>query len=142
MTHRSQALCLLVIALLPVLPALAQSSDYGPELKSFLELMRHEEDELEFQIKHNEISRRDYIRSKDQLLIHRQKVVELLKRSGGDEVPEIHVLPISELEQLIEGGVDIIKTAKPGDIIKDKWKYLGSTRRSEVFYIFERVTPR
>ena len=30
-----------------------QSNVYGPEVRSFLELMRHEEDELEYLIKHN-----------------------------------------------------------------------------------------
>ena len=120
----------------------AQSNGYGPEVKSFLDLMRHEEDELEFQITHNEISRVEYTRSKSRIAIHRQTVLDLVKESGTDYVPELHVAAASELDQLIEDGTILIKGIKPGDVIKVKWRYLGSVRRGETFYIFERLTVK
>src|SRR6266446_7267832 len=114
-----------------------QSEDYGPEVRSFLDLMRHEEDELEFQIKHNEISRREYLRSKAQIAIHRQTVLDLVKETGQDYVPELHVVAASELDQLIEDGTSAIKGIKRGGIIAKKWRYIGSVHRVETFYIFE-----
>jgi hypothetical protein len=119
-----------------------QSDDYGPEVKSFLDLMRHEEDELEFQIKHNEITRREYLRSKTQIAIHRQTVLDLVKASGKDYVPELHVVAASELDQLIEDGTKAMKGVKRGDVIREKWRYLGSVHKGETFYIFERLTSR
>lgn len=119
-----------------------RSNGYGPEVRSFLEWMRHEEEELEFQIKHNEISRREYIRSKTQLAIHRQTVLDLVRESGRDKVPELHVVATSELDQLIEDGTSAIKNIERGDIIKNKWRYLGSVHRGEIFYIFERLTVK
>lgn len=119
-----------------------QSDDYGPEVKSFLDLMRHEEDELEFQIKHSEISRREYLRAKTQILIHRQTVLDLVKASGKDYVPELHVVAAPELDQLIEDGTIAIRGVKRGDVIRDKWRYLGSVHKGETFYIFERVQSR
>jgi hypothetical protein len=120
----------------------AQSDDYGPEVRSFLDLMRHEEDELEFQIRHNEITRRDYLRSKSQIVIHRQTVLDLVKASGKDYVPELHVVAAAELDQLIEDGTLAIKGVKKGDVIRDKWRYIGSVHKGEIFYIFERLTGR
>lgn len=119
-----------------------QSNGYGPEVKSFLDLMRHEEDELEFQIRHNEISRREYVRSKTQIAIHRQTVLDLVKETGKDYVPELHVVATSELDQLIEDGTRLMKGIKRGDMIGNKWRYLGSVHRGETFYIFERLTVR
>jgi len=119
-----------------------QSGGYGPEVKSFLELMRHEDDELEFQIKHNEISRRDYIRSKTQIAIHRQTVLDLVKETGKDFVPEIHVVAAPQLDQLIEHGTKAVKGIKRGDIISDKWRYMGTVHRGETFYIFERLSVK
>jgi hypothetical protein len=119
-----------------------QSSEYGPEVRSFLDLMRHEEDELEFQIKHNEISRREYIRSKTQIVIHRQTVLDLVKETGKDLVPELHVVAAPELDQWIEGGTRAIKGLKRGDLIENKWRYLGSVQRGETFYILERLTVK
>lgn len=120
----------------------AQSNEYGPEVRSFLDLMRHEDDELEFQIKHNEISRREYLRSKTQIAIHRQTVLDLVKGTGKDYVPEVHVVAAVELDQLIEDGTRVIKGIKRGDVIRDKWRYLGSVHKGETFYIFERLTSR
>ena len=122
-----------------VTPAQNESASYGPELRSFLELMRHEDDELEFQIKHNEITRKEYIRAKSCIAIHRQTVVNLVRASGQDSVPEIHVVAAAELDQLIENGTSAVKGLKRGEVIKGKWKYLGSLTRGEVFYIFERL---
>jgi hypothetical protein len=101
--------------------------------------MRHEDDELEFQIRHNEISRREYVRSKTQIAIHRQTVLDLVKETGKDYVPELHVVAAVELDQLIEDGTSAIKGLKRGDVIRNKWRYLGSVHKTEVFYIFERL---
>jgi len=119
-----------------------QSTVYGPEVKSFLELMRHEDDELEFQIKHNEISRRDYVRSKTQIAIHRQTVLDLVKETGKDYVPEIHVVAAPQLDQLIEDGTKAVKGLKRGETIAEKWRYMGSVHRGELFYIFERLSVK
>ena len=120
----------------------SQSTGYGPEVRSFLDLMRHEEDELEFQIKHNEISRKEYIRSKTQIAIHRQTVLDLVKETGRDHVPELHVVAAPELDQLIEDGTRAIKGLKRDDVIENKWRYRGSVQRGETFYIFERLTVK
>ncbi len=116
-----------------------QSNEHGPEVKSFLDLMRHEEDELEYQIRHNEISRRDYTRSKNRIAIHRQTILNLVKETGEDYVPELHVAAASEVDQLIENGTKALRGLKRGDVIKEKWRYLGSVTKGEVFYIFERL---
>ena len=120
----------------------AQSSGYGPEVRSFLELMRHEEDELEFQIRHNEISRREYVRSKTQISIHRQTILDLVRETGKDNVPEVHVVAVAEVDQLIEDGTRAIKGLKRGDTIENRWRYLGSVHRGETFHIFERLTAK
>ena len=116
-----------------------QSNGHGPEVKSFLDLMRHEEDELEYQIKRNEITRREYVRAKNKIAIHRQAVLNLVKETGEDYVPELHVVAASEVDQLIEDGMKALRGLKRGEMIKNKWRYLGSVTRGEVFYIFERV---
>lgn len=119
-----------------------KNSEYGPEVKSFLDLMRHEEDELEFQIKRNEISRREYMLSKTRIAIHRQTVLDLARESGQDEVPDLYVVTAPEIEQIIENGTSALKGIKRGDVIAEKWRYFGSVRRGETFYIFERLTSK
>lgn len=119
---------------------LSQDETYGPEVKSFLELCRHEEEELEFQIKHGEINRQDYMRSKNRLAIQRQMVLKRVKDTGDDVVPDLHVVTSTEISQLIDGGMKAIKGIKTGTMIANKWIYLGSANRGETYYIFERAS--
>jgi hypothetical protein len=131
----------LVCGLMLVRAAPVTNAQSGPEIKSFLDFMRHEEDELEFQISHGEITRKEYVRSKHRIAIHRQTVLSLVEETGQDYVPELHVVAAIELDQLIEDGTAAIKGIKRGDVIRQKWRYVGSEKRGEVFYIFERL-PR
>jgi hypothetical protein len=118
----------------------AQSNGYGPAVTSFLQLMRHEEGELEFQIRNNEITRKDYIRSKNRIAIHRLTVIKFVNESGKDHVPELHIVAAPEVDQLIEDGTKALKRIKRGEIIAEKWLYHGSVTRGEIFYIFERLS--
>jgi hypothetical protein len=118
-----------------------QSNAYGPEVRAFLDLMRQEEVELEFQVKHSEINRRDYLRSKSKIIILRQAVLNMVRQRGEDHVPELYVKAATEVSQLIEDGLKAIKGVKPGEAVNQKWRYVGSVIRGEVFYIFERLTP-
>ena len=119
-----------------------QSNGYGPEVKSFLDQMRHEEDELDFLFRHNQVTRQEYVRAKAEITIHRQAVLNLVKETGEDRVPELHVVAATDVDQLIEDGANVMKSVKEGEVIKDKWRYIGSVRRGEMFFIFERLTLR
>jgi len=131
---------LLLLLTLPMPSALAQQSNgYGPEVNSFLDLMRHEEEELEYQILHQEISRPHYVRAKNRIAIHRQAVLNIIQETGEDVVPELHVVTAAELDELIEQGTRALKGVKRGAIINNKWRYIGSVTRGQVFYIFERL---
>ena len=128
------------LSVMVALPArAAQETAYGPEVKSFLELMRHEDDELEFQIQHGEITRRDYVRSKNRHAIQRQAVLQIVKETGQDVVPDLYIKTAAELDQIIEGGARALRGVKRGDVIKDKWRYYGKAAKGEIFYIFERL---
>lgn len=134
-------ICSIVFCLtLPLASILAQQpNEHGPEVQSFLDLMRHEEDELEYQILHNEISRSHYMRAKNRIAIHRQAVLNIVKETGADVVPELHVVTATELDQLIEEGTRALKGVKRGDVINGKWRYIGSVTKGQLYYIFERL---
>jgi hypothetical protein len=138
-------ICLLIALMLALYAAAdaaqTKSNDYGPEVRSFLSLMEDEEKELEFQIRNNEISRKGYIRAKSKIAILRQAVLKITGETGQDLVPELHVVAATEVDQLIEDGTSLVKRARAGEVIAEKWLYRGSVTRGELFYIFERL-PR
>jgi hypothetical protein len=132
-------LLFLLLSLPSPSPLAQQPSGHGPEVNSFLDLMHHEEEELEYQLLHQEISRSQYARAKSRIAIHRQAVLNIVKETGEDVVPELHVVTAAELDELIEQGTRALKGVKRGGIINDKWRYVGSVTRGQIFYIFERI---
>lgn len=141
--HRLCFLALLLLA--QTAPGVCVASqdpapDYGPEVTAFLSLTKDEEEELEFQIRRNEISRKDYTRSKRRIAVHRQVLLDIVNKSGEDVVPELHVVAAPEVDQLIEDGTRALRGAKPGAILNEKWKLIAVVTRGELFYVFERVT--
>ncbi|HSE99244.1 MAG TPA: hypothetical protein VLD57_13325 [Blastocatellia bacterium] len=138
--------CLLLIILsaseLTTLSREVQSGDYGPEVKAYLDFLRHEEAELEFQIRNDEIPRKNYVRAKNRIAILRQKVLAIVKETGKDIVPELSVVTLSEIDQLIEDGSRLVRRAKPGTVLAEKWLYHGSVSRGEIFHVFERITKK
>ena len=120
----------------------SNSDRFGPEVTAFLELMRQEEVELDYQIKHDEISRKEYARSRNRIAILRQAVLSKARETGEDRVPELHVVVASEVDQIVDGGARALKGVKPGSLIEGKWRYLGSVTRGEIFYTFERLTEK
>lgn len=137
-----QSLLLLSLVTLSCVFVRAQESqavEYGPDVKAFLELCHHEEVELDYQIAHNEITRKDFIHSKNRISIQREMVLKRVKETGEDYVPDLHVVTATEISQLIEDGMKAVKGAKPGKVIANKWIYMGTANRTEAYYIFERV---
>lgn len=131
-------LLLLSLFCASVAPAL-QLNEYGPEVRSFLKFLRQEEEELDFQLKNKEISRREYILSRNRIAVLRRAVLDEVKRTGQDRVPDYYVVTPSEVEQLIPDGAKSLKGLKPGDLVDKKWRYVGSAFRGERFLIFERI---
>jgi len=119
-----------------------QSGDHGPAVKAFLSYLQDEEEELEFQIERNEISQKGYARAKSKIAILRQTVLDIVKETGEDRVPELHVVSASEVSQLIEDGARALRGVKPGDIVQEKWRYRGRVTRGEAFYVLERLNKR
>ncbi len=136
------SVCLVIIWRPSHIAEAAVQSDLGPNVKSFLDFLEQEQSELEFQIEHDEISRRDYTRAKNRFAIMRETVLEMVKKSGQDIVPELHIVTASEIDQVTEKGMRALRGIRVGAIIEDTWRYVGRATRGEVFYIFERLPKK
>src|SRR5215210_8980328 len=85
--------------------ALAQQKrvSYGPVVRASLSGLDEEMTELEFMIRHREISREDYERTKQRLTVRRRFIERTATRNREDRVPELQVLADDELSALASG---------------------------------------
>ena len=147
MVHRrfflnGRFLLLIILLALMALPHYSQVRRLGPEVKSFLSFLKQEEDELKFQIEHDEISREEYTLSLEKISILREIVLEFTRKTGEDRVPEYHVITEPEAEQLIPGGTEALLKTNPGELIAEKWRFIRSVTRHDKFFIIERTDQK
>jgi hypothetical protein len=112
---------------------------YGPVVNAYLTSLAEEVSELEYQLNHREISRADYQRSRQRLILLRRFVEQRAADSREDYVPELEVLSEDEFRAI---GLKVKadpKELKPGDLINGKWKLLGVERGRRPIFVIERL---
>jgi len=132
---------LTVIALSWQTPITAQQkhASYGPVVKAFLSGLDEEMTELEFMIRHREINRDDYERTKQRLTVRRQFVERTAARSREDRVPELQVLADDELGLLKPGGELNPDELQIGAQMGGRWKLVGIERIRIRFFVLEKL---
>jgi TonB family protein len=119
-----------------------QRASYGPIVTAYLTGLAEELNELDFQLKHREISRSDYDRSKQRLIILRRYIERLAAQSREDQVPELQILAEEELGMIglnakrNPGGLQV------GDLLDSEWKILGIERGRIRFFVFQRLAQQ
>lgn len=132
-----------VVALSLAAPAIAQSKrpSYGPVIKAYLTGLDEELTELEFQLRHKEITRAVYERTKQRLDVVRRYVQRVTAKSAEDRLPELQVLADDELNILnseMELKPDELQT---GDELSGRWRIVSIERQRERFFVLEKLTP-
>jgi TonB family protein len=145
----------LAIILVFVWSALAPSSNpvvaqqrraaYGPVVKAYLTGLDEELNELEYQLRQQEIGRADYARARQRLAMLRRAVERYASERREDIVPEYQVLAEDEL-----GTVGLNREYKADELIDGaeldgRWKIVevqfGGERKLTRFLVLERL-PR
>jgi TonB family protein len=112
---------------------------FGPVITAYFTNLTEELNELEYQLEHQEISRNDYTRSKQRLLLQKQYVERHAILSGEDTVPDLQILTADEVTTML--GVSDVKSQnlRVGEVLAGKWQISGIEKRGERFFILERT---
>lgn len=113
---------------------------YGPVVKAFLSGLEEEVTELEFMIRHQEVSRADYERTKQRLAILRRYVERITARSREDRVPDLRVLADDELNALKVNSELQPNELRVGEEVGGQWKLVSIERIRNRFFVLERLS--
>lgn len=143
---RFKVVITLFFVLLSVLPlhAQARKSPYGPVITAYLTGLNEELNELAFQLRQREISRADYERTRQRLLILRRLVQARARQSRADVVPELQVLQLDEFGMVGLSQPPEPERLQPGNVFDESWRLIGIEQNGKdktkpPFYIFEKV---
>lgn len=136
---RTFLLCLLLgVCACPLSAQKGPGASYGPVVSAYLINLEEELNELEFQLKHVEISQSDYSISKQRLQLQKQYVVKHVSATGEDLIPEMQILTSRELTTMLGFGESGGASLKVGELLSGKWEVVAIERRTEKFYVLSR----
>lgn len=150
-TMTSRLRCLFVFLALVGLttlarPAMAQSQpnlegeQFGPVVSAYLGYLRNEQEVVDDRVSRREISRNYYRRNSNRIRALREIAIRIARESGNDYLPELEAVAGDELGTLFERPPNM--TNLPiGKVLNNTFRFVGSVRSIEVFYIFARLDP-
>lgn len=131
---------LIFLSLLANSFVLAQGEIIHSDAEKYLEFLREEQAELDFQLKHKEISRQTYKRASIRISILKELITKYGQDSEQYKMPEYHIAIEKDLELFILDGQKKLKNAKPNQIIDKNWRFVKTITKGETFYILERLS--
>jgi TonB family protein len=118
---------------------LSQKKEFGPAVRNYLLSLDEEAKELDFQLRHREMSRTLYNKARARLQILRRFVEKLAAEREEDRVPEIEVLTADELGALGLSSKPAPESIEPGALLGERWKVLAIEGTRPQFFVFERA---
>ncbi len=137
-------IAVIAVVVLPLAePAIAQTkrASYGPVVKAYLTGLDEEVTELEFQFRHQEITRVIYERTKQRLAVRRRYVERIAAKTSEDRVPELQVLADDELSILKLGFDPNLDDIELGAELGGRWRVVSIERMRDRFFVLEKLLP-
>jgi hypothetical protein len=119
---------------------LNDDEQFGPVVRAYLGYLRNEQEVVDDRASRREISRAYYRRNSNRIRALRQIAIGIARESGNDFLPELEAVAVDELSTLFE------RPPKPGSlkvgaVLNGTFRFLGSVRSGEIFYVFARLDP-
>jgi TonB family protein len=133
---------LTVLTLAPAGAAQQTRSTIGPVVNAYLTGLAEELNELDFQLRHGEISRSTYDRVYQRLTILQRVVERLAAERREDRVPELEVVTAGEFSRLALSDKMDPATLRVGAVLNERWKLISIEPSSPRFFIFEKIAGR
>ena len=144
-TFSSRLIAGLLLSLFALTTAVAQSSrnsedEFGPVVRAYLGYLRNEQEVVDDRVSRREISPAYYRRNSNRIHALRQMTVRLARESGNDYVPELEAVTVDEFRTIFERPPHL-SVLNQGEVVGNKFRFLGAVHTGETFYLFARLDP-
>ena len=132
--------CLLALGLLLALPAASAQDEFGPVVTAYLGYLRNEQEVVDDRVSRREVSPTYYRHNSNRIRALRQTAIRIARETQNDYLPELEAVSREELRLLFEQPPRI-ETLKVDEVIGYTFRFLGTVRSGETFYVFARLDP-
>jgi len=114
--------------------------EFGPVVRAYLGYLRNEQGVVDDRVSRREVNVAYYRRNSNRIRALRQMAMRIAEESQNDYLPELEAVAGDELTHLFERPPRS-GTLKVGEVLQSTFRYLGSVRSGELFYMFARLDP-
>lgn len=116
------------------------AAEFGPVMNAYLGYLRNEQEVVDDRASRHEIDAGYYRLNSSRIRALRQMAIRIVRQTGNDYIPELEAVTQSELTNLFERP-PTVAGLQVGAVVGNAFRYLGTQRTGEVFYLFARLDP-
>jgi hypothetical protein len=114
--------------------------EFGPVVRAYLGYLRNEQEVVDDRVSRREISRAYYRRNSNRIRALREIAMRIARESHNDYLPELEAVTSDEFSTLFERPPGIQQLVI-GKVFNNTFRFVGSVRQVDVFYVFARLDP-
>lgn len=118
----------------------SDDAQFGPVVRSYLGYLRNEQNVVDDRASRHEVNQSYYRRNSNRIRALRQMAVRIADENGNDYLPELEAVAGDEFGLLFENPPKL-QSLRAGSMVGTTFRYLGSVRSNEMFYVFARLDP-
>ena len=115
--------------------------EFGPVVRAYLGYLKSEQEVVDDRVSRREVSASYYRHNSNRIRALRQMAIKLARETHNDYLPELEAVSASEMRLLFGSDPPEAAQLKPGEVLRNKFRYLGMVRSGEAFYLFARLDP-
>lgn len=115
-------------------------AEFGPVVRAYLGYLRNEQEVVDDRVSRREINQAYYRRNSNRIRALRQVAIRIARETRNDYLPELEAAARDELGTLFENPPRP-ESFRVGEVINNVFRFIGTVRAGEVFYIFARLDP-
>lgn len=115
-------------------------AEFGPVVQAYLGYLRNEQEVVDDRVSRREISRGYYVRNSNRIRALREMALRLARQTRNDYLPELEAVARDEFGLLFQQPPRP-EELRIGEIRQNTFRFLGTVRSNEVFYVFARLDP-
>ena len=122
-------------------PGQYSDDEFGPVVRAYLGYLKNEQEVVDDRNSRHEVSASYYRRNSNRIRALRQMAIRLARETHNDYLPELEAVSGTEMNLLFGSNPPQIARLKAGEVLRNTFRYLGTVRAGETFYLFARLDP-
>jgi hypothetical protein len=120
--------------------SLNEDEEIGPVVRAYLGYLRNEHNVVDDRASRHEVNATYYRRNSNRIRALRQMAMRIARESHNDYLPELEAVAGDEFRLLFEYPPES-STLRIGEVLQTTFRYLGTVRAGEMFFVFARLDP-